>query len=139
MTEHRRPLHVGVFLGLSAGAYALSLATVTALQAQSEASVMADRAPTSRAIVELAAQHDLLEADARDAGLLYERATGAYDRVGRTLGDVEAQLGTLARVVEAVDGAARALPDRVALPPVSRAITRVGPPAVHATTAASGG
>lgn len=139
MTERRRPLHVGVFLGLSAGAYALSLAGVTALQAQTEAATTADRSPAAEALAGLAAQHDSLEADAMRAGFAYERATGAYDRVGQALADVETQLGQLATIVQAVDGAARALPNRVALPAVSRTVTRSRPATVHATTAASGG
>lgn len=139
MTEPRRPLHVGAFLGLSAGAYALSLAAVTALQARSEAAVIADRGPTAQAIGELTRRNDGLEADARHAGLAYERATGAYDRVGQSLADVEAGLGELATIVEAVDGAARSLPDHVALPRVSRTVRSVRPAPVHATTSASGG
>jgi hypothetical protein len=139
MTDARRPLHVGTFLGLSAGAYALSLAAVTALQAQSETAIAADRAPTVQAISRLAVQIDSLEANARHAGLTFERATGAYDRVGQTMVDVETQLGELAKAVEAVDGAARALPDHVALPRVSPTVTSIRTTKVHATTAASGG
>jgi hypothetical protein len=139
MTDARRPVHVGVFLGLSAGAYALSLAGVTALQAQSEAAIAADRVPTAEAISQLAAQNDSLEASARRARLTYDRAMGAYDRVGQTLAEVEDRLGELAKTVEAVDGAVRALPDRVALPQVSRTVTSIKSPTVHATTSASGG
>ena len=139
MTDRRWPLHIGVFLGVSAGAYALSLAGVTALQARSEAATVADRGPTAEAIARLAARNDSLEATALNAGQTYERATGSYDRLAQAMPDVEIQLGDLARIVEAVDGAARALPDRVALPPVSRTVTRAKPATVHATTAASGG
>lgn len=138
MTDRRRPLHVGAFVGLSAGAYALGLAAVTAFQAQSEVAVVADRAPTAQAIAELAAQNDSLEASARRASQTYERATGTYERAGPTLADLEAQLARLADVVRAVDGAAHSLPDHVALPRISRAVATVRP-TVHATTAASGG
>lgn len=139
MTEVRRPLHVIVYLGLSAGAYAVSLAAVTALQAQSEAAVVTDRAPTAQAIAGLSAANDRLETRARLVGLTYERATGAYDRVGQTLADVEAQLAGLADLVGDVNGASVALPDRVALPRLTRTVTPVSQPTVHATTAASGG
>jgi hypothetical protein len=139
VTDPRRPLHVGVFLGLSAGAYALGLAGVTALEAQSEATIADDRAPTAEAISELRAQNDSLEASARHAALTYNWATGEYDRVGQTLAGIEARLGELAQAVEAVDGAARALPNRVALPRVSRQVTSINNTTVHATTAASGG
>jgi hypothetical protein len=86
MTEVRRPLHVVAYLGLSAGAYAVSLAAVTALQAQSEAAVHTDRAPTAQAIADIAAANDRLEARAGLVGRTYERATGAYDQVRQTLG-----------------------------------------------------
>jgi hypothetical protein len=139
MTDARRPLHVAVFLGLSAGAYAVSLAGVTALQARSEAAVLVDRAPTAQAIAEIAARHDALEAKADRTTAAFQRAAGAYDAVGRTLTDVEAQLSGLADAVGTIQGTAQGLPTRVALPRVSRAATAVSRPTVHATTAASGG
>ena len=139
MTDSRKPLHLGVFLGMSAGAYALSLAAVTAFQSGTEAALIADHAPTQAAIEGLASRNDLLEATARDAGDAFDRANGAYDRVGKTLTAVEAQLATLAKTVGKVNGAAKALPGQVALPKVGRAPATVRAPAVHATTAASGG
>lgn len=146
MTEPKRPLHLGVFLGLSAGAYASGLAAVTWLQAQSEAALLESRVPAAQAIDVLAAQNDSLASSAQRAGVTYRRATDAYDLVGRTLAEVEAQLADLGGLVGAVDGAVDALPDRVALPridrapaPVGRAPVAVRQPTVHATTAASGG
>jgi hypothetical protein len=139
MTEARRPLHVVVYLGLSAGVYAVSLAAVTAHQANSEAAVVTDRAPTALAIAGLSAANDRLETRANLVGGTYERATGAYDRLGQALADVEAQLAGFADLVGAVNGASLALPDRVALPNLTRTVTPVSRPTVHATTAASGG
>lgn len=139
MTEARRPLHVVAYLGLSAGVYAVSLAAVTALQAQSEAAVVTDRAPAAQAIAGLSAANDRLEARAGLIGQTYEQATGAYDRLGQTLADVEAQLAGLADIVGTVNGASLALPDRVALPSITRTVAPVSRPTVHATTAASGG
>lgn len=139
MTEVRRPLHLATFLGVSAAAYAVSLAIVTALQAQTEAVVMSDRAPSAQSIAHLSASNDRLESRARQAAVVYQRATDAYDRVGQALTDVESQLARLADVVGTVNGAALALPDRVALPRVTRSVTPIGQPTVHAVTAASGG
>ncbi len=142
MTEHRR-LHVGAFLGLSVGAYALSLAGVTALQAGAEAAIADDRVPTEQAIAALALQHGSLEDDAHRAALAYERATQAYGRVGDSLADVETRLADLTTVIAAVDGAARALPAHAPLPQVTRTVTttrvKAKPAPAHATTAASGG
>lgn len=137
MGEPRR-LHVGMFLGLSAGAYGLSLAGVTALQAQSEAAIVADRTPAQEALARLAAGNDSLEANGRRVSLSYDQMTSAYERVSQTLVDVEAQLSGLAEAVGAVDGVARSLPDHVALPKLVRAATSVGASTVHATTGGSG-
>jgi hypothetical protein len=139
VAESRHPLHLAVYLGLSAGAYAVGLAAVTTLQVQAEAAMRTDREPTAQAIATLAQSNDRLEARARIIGRAYDQATGAYDRVGQALADVEAQLAGLAGVVGDVNGAALALPDRVALPRVTRAVAPISRPVVHATTAASGG
>ena len=139
MTDRRRPLHLGIFLGLSAGAYGLSLAGVTAFQAQSEAAIAADQGPTQDAIASLGDTNDSLAANADQAGQAYDRATGEYDRVGKTLADVEAQLARLAKAVGGVDGAAKSLPSHASLPKVSHSVGTVAAPAVHATTKASGG
>jgi len=139
MTDTRRPPHLGVMLGLSTGAYALSLAVVTAFQARTDAAVLNDRAPTADAIARLGAGNDALETRAAAAADAYRHATGAYERVTSTVADVEARLAELAAAVQAVDGAASALPNRVALPRVTRTVNAAAPVVVHATTAASGG
>jgi hypothetical protein len=139
MTETRRPLHLGAYLGLSAGAYAVGLAVVTALEAQAEAAVVADRTSTSSAVEQLAASNDRLETRARLVARTYDEAAGAYDRLGIELVDLESRLADLADVVGTVNGVALALPDRVSLPRVSRAAAPATRPQVHATTAASGG
>lgn len=139
MTEARRPLHVAVFLGVSAGAYAVGLAGVTALQAHSEAAVLVERVPTAQEIAAIGARQDALEAHADRAAAAYTRAAGAYDAVGQGLTDIEAQLSELADIVGTIEGAAQDLPSRVALPRISRVAATVSRPVVHATTAASGG
>jgi hypothetical protein len=133
-----RRLHVGVFVGLSAAAYGMSLAAVTALQAQSDAAVAADRAPAQEAFARLAADHDSLEARGQRASYAYDQTTSAYERMTQALTTVEMQLGGLARTVGSVEGVARSLPDPVALPTVVRAATTISPTTVHATTGGSG-
>jgi hypothetical protein len=139
MTDRRLPLHIGTFLGVSAGAYALSLVAVTAFQARSDSAVIAARAPTVQVLAELDAKNESLLDDARRARLTYEQAMTTYQRMGTTLTDVDGELAKLAKTVENVDGLARALPDHVALPAISRTVSTVSAPAVHATTGASGG
>ena len=139
MTDRRLPLHIGTFLGVSAGAYALSLAAVTAFQARSDSAVIAARAPTVQVLAEFEAKNDLLLTDARRAHLTYNLAMTTYRRLVTTLTDVDDQIANLAKTVEKVDGLARALPDHVALPAINRTVKTVSAPAVHATTGASGG
>ncbi len=139
MTDPRRPYHLGVFLGLSATAYAVFLAGVTGLQAGADGAVVAARAPDLQAAAQVAAEHDQLEAHLESVASAYARAALRYEQLGSGLGDLESSLGDLSAIVSSVQGAARALPARVALPPVSRTVVRVAAPAVHATTGASGG
>jgi len=139
MTDRRLPLHIGTFVGVSAGAYALSLVAVTAFQDQSDSAVIAARAPTVQILAELEARNESLLIDAWRARLTYEQAMTTYRRMGTTLTDVDDQLAKLAKTVETVDGLARALPDHVALPAINRTVRTVSAPTVHATTGASGG
>ena len=83
MTEGRRsavsvPAHLGVILGLSTGAYALTLAAVTGLQSSAEAATRMGRAPTMAAIDAMAADHDRLTARLDAARAAYEAAAGVY-------------------------------------------------------------
>ena len=60
MTESRRPIHLAVLVGVSAGAYAISLAGVTALQSTTDARIAAERAPADHAVDVMAVGHDRL-------------------------------------------------------------------------------
>lgn len=139
MTETRRPVHLAVLVGVSASAYAISLAGVAALQSATDARVAADRAPAGQAADALATGHDELERSLDEASRAYVLSSGRYARVGTGLVDMEASLDALGTRVEKVSGAANALPGRVSLPAIStstRVITRTR--VVHATTGASG-
>jgi hypothetical protein len=138
MTERRRPLHLAVALGVSAGVYAVSLAAVTSLQADQEAAMAAERAPTLDALASLRVANDRLGSRVLSAGSRYDAASNGYRRVTAGLEALDGRLDTLAASVAGIEGAAVALPARVPLPSVSRART-VTAPAVHATTSASGG
>lgn len=139
MTERRRPVHLAVLVGMSASAYAVSLAGVAALQSATDGQVAADRAPVGRAADALATGHDQLERSLDEASRAYVVSSERYARVGTELVDMETSLDALGTRVEKVSGAAKALPGRVTLPTIStstRVITRTR--VVHATTGASG-
>jgi hypothetical protein len=132
------PAHVATMLGLSVAGYGLALALVTGLQAASEAAISADRAPLGRAIDELAAGHDRLERELRDTAATYADAAAGYATAVGALAGLDDRLATLAASVEVVDGAARALPASVALPPVVRSVRPAATrPSAHVTSGGS--
>lgn len=136
--EARRPYHVGVFLGLSAAAYAVSLAGVTALQASSEQAVAAAQAPRVSALRAVAAGHDDLERRLAAGSAAFDAAAGGYQRAADSLGGLERELDGLSASVGKVTGVTSALPNHVALPSLPKMAPIAAAPAVHATTTASG-
>ncbi|HEX4898328.1 MAG TPA: hypothetical protein VFV53_08245 [Candidatus Limnocylindrales bacterium] len=143
MTERRPamsvPAHLGVILGLSTGAYALTLAAVTGLQSSAEAATRMERAPTITAIDTMAADHDRLTARLDAARAAYEAAAGVYGDAGLQVADLGARLDALVAAVGEVSGTASSLPSSVQLPPIARSVAKVAAPATQATTGASGG
>ena len=138
MTEKRLPVHLAVALGVSAGVYAASLATVTALQADQEAALAAERAPAARAIASLRAHNDRLDAGVAAAGSAFGVAADGYQRVAASLDGLDGRLRRLAATVARIEGAAVALPARAPMPTLRTAVRVVAAPAVHSTTGASG-
>jgi hypothetical protein len=138
MTDARRPAHLAVLLGASAGIYAVSLAGVTALQSATDQAVIDERAPLGAATTSLSDGHDALEGDLERAARAYGDAAAGYDRLGPRLDAMETSLDALAGTVSQVSGAAKALPGHVTLPVVTRTVTTAAAPVTHATTGASG-
>ncbi len=132
------PAHIGILLGLSTGAYALSLAFVSGLQTSAEAAVATERAPALATIDQLDRGHAQLERNLAAARSAYEGAAAAYAASGTAFTELEARLADLATAVAAVSGSAASMPTTVRLPSVSRSVRGGSAPAVHATTGASG-
>jgi hypothetical protein len=131
------PAHLGVILGLATAGYSIALAGVSALQGAAETALAADRSPVAAAIDEAAANHDRLESALGAAGRDYATLASGYGTVTERLMDVEARIGTLAGVTGAIDGAARALPTRIAMPPVVRSVGTAPRATAHATSGGS--
>ncbi len=140
----RRPIHLGVLLGLSASAYAVSLAGVTALQSASDLAVDAAHAPAIDAISSARDRQGVLEAAAQEArgdlGAIVER----YGTTADELAAVQARLDALAAQVAALETASSGLPTKISVPSAPR-LPRVSvgrapaaAPVSHATTGASG-
>lgn len=133
----RLPMHVGVLLGASTAAYAVTLAAVTGLQASSEADLIAERAPAIAGVHDLGARNQDLGDALVLAGRRYDGLNRAYAAAGGRLTALEAALADLATSVQAIDGVSRSLPASVPLPKITRVVVS-GAPATNATTSASG-
>lgn len=147
MTERRRlpslPPNVVVYLGLSTGAYALSLAAVTGLQSASEAAARSARAPMVDAVNAVTADHDLLAQRVTAAHRAYDAAAAAYEAAGVNVTALDGRLADLAGAVADLNGTAAQLPSSIKLPAVSKpAKTSAGSSSstttTHVTTGASG-
>ena len=113
-----------MLIGVSASAYAVSLAGVTALQSSTDARIAAEPAPAGHAADVLARDHDALEASLNGAAQAYTLAADRYAAIGPRLTDMETSLADLSKRVSKVTGAANALPGHVNLPTISTS-TRV--------------
>ena len=137
----RRPIHVVVAVGMTAGLYAVSLAGVTALQSATDAQLAADRAPAAGAVAQLRGTHDAMESGlARLAGA-YTKAADGYRAITDGIAGHEQALTALEQQVKAAAGSAAALsvPSLARLPAVSSSAAVVSSrPAVNACTTASG-
>ena len=142
MTERgsgRVPPHVLVMLSASTAAYAVALAAVAGVQSADDAALAAARDPIANAVEQVAAAHDQI-GDRLDRGrALYAAVAQAYAAAGGSMTTLEAQLGTLAKTVDAIDGVSRSLPSTVRLPSIAGSVGGARAPATHATTGASGG
>lgn len=135
------PTRAGILLGGSAAAYALTLAGIAILQAQSDAQVIAVRQPWVDQVAERRAANDALEGDLVKIDAEARALAADYGKVGATVTDFQGRLDTLAALVAEVQGSAAALPTRIALPSVSMhgSVGGKKAPATSSTTGASGG
>lgn len=113
------PARAGILFGVSAAVYAVTLAGVAGLQAESEAALSAARAPHLDALAQTRAANDAMEAKLLAADAQVRLLAGTYAAVGTGVEAYQARLDELARLVADVEGSAAALPDRIQLPSVS--------------------
>jgi len=140
-TATRRPIHVVVAVGMTAGLYALSLAGVTALQSATDAQLAADRAPAAGAVAQLKSTHDAMEGSLDRLASAYAKVANGYQAITDGIVGHEQALAALRQQVEAAAGSAAALsvPSLSRLPAVSgSAVTVRSRPVVNACTTASG-
>jgi hypothetical protein len=140
MIDRRLPSHLAILIGISAGAYAVSLAGVTALQSGADARLRDDREPARLAAATVAADHAELEAAVESAARRYAALAERYQETGATVTGMEASLDELAVRAATLAESAASLPTRFSLPTVRAAAAprRAAPPKTDATTRASG-
>lgn len=140
MAEKRRPIHLGIAVGVSASMYAVSLAAVTALQNQQNAQTSAGYAPLADAADRLDATNADLEARMDAARAAFDDSTTAFsDLAGRVPG-FETRLKSLAGTLAQVQGSSASLsiPSGGSIPHVAGSKPVAAKPPVHTTTSASG-
>jgi hypothetical protein len=134
------PARAGMLIGASAAVYAVALAGVSGLQAESDAAAIARREPWLAEIAESRAANDRLEATLIAASSEAKALADEYAATGVVVSAYQARLDELASLVAEVQGSAAALPARISLPKVTvRGATRSTRPSTTATSGASGG
>jgi hypothetical protein len=113
------PARAGMLVGASAAVYALTLAGISGLQAETDASVAAARAPYQDVVAQTRAANDALEARIAKANAEVGALVGIYGKVGTNVEAYQARLDSLAALVAEVQGSAAALPTRIKLPTVT--------------------
>ncbi len=139
------PTRAGMLIGASAAIYAVTLAGVSVMQADSDAAIVARRQPYLEAVAAARSANDALEIAVVKADDAARALAGDYAAVGGDVASYQSRLDELAALVAEVRGSAAALPTRISLPTVSVRSAGSGggsssrAPATKATTAASGG
>ena len=132
----RRPVHVVVAVGMTAGLYAISLAGVAMLQSASDLQLAADRAPAADAVAGLKSAHDAMEASLGTLSGAYAHAADGYKGIANGIVGHEQALAALGQQVQAAAGSAAAL----SVPVISLAPARPsGPASAYAPPGARSG
>ncbi|OGO57244.1 MAG: hypothetical protein A2V84_02230 [Chloroflexi bacterium RBG_16_70_13] len=142
--ERKVPYHIGVAIGLSTGAYALSLAAVTNLQIDHDRELIDDRRPVQDAIALLGAYHGRMAAELEEARTQYESGSQDYGVLTARLAELRADLERLGLDVGSIEGMTGLLPSQIRLPSVPSIVAPpapnpLTPPPTHGKTGASGG
>ncbi len=113
------PARAGMLLGATAAIYAVTLAGIAGLQADSEAGVAAARAPYLDELAQARAANDAMETRIAKSDTEIHALVATYGAVGGNVASFQERLDSLAALVADVQGSAAALPARIKLPAVS--------------------
>ena len=111
--ERRRPYHVGVAIGLTTGAYAISLMAASTLQIQHDRAIIEDRAPVADAITILGDHHDDMRMRLEMARARYTVGADGYGALITRLDAMRDRLTAMDKTVTAIEKANGALAARI--------------------------
>jgi hypothetical protein len=113
------PARAGMLLGASAAVYAVTLAGVAGLQAQTDTATAAARAPYVDQVIGIRTANDELERLVTKADAESRALAADYAAAGTLVSDYQSRLDALTALVAKVEGSAAALPTRIKLPSVT--------------------
>lgn len=103
--EPKRPYHVGVAIGVTTGAYALSLLATSTLQIQQDRALILDRHPVDVAITVLGDDHDEMESRLQLARTRYADGAEGYGALIARLDKLHARLAKMDKTVTSIERA----------------------------------
>lgn len=113
------PTRAGMLIGVSAAVYAVSLASVAGLQAQTVAEAAAQNQPAIDALAQARAANDALAASIGDADTRIRALADQYNSMSQDVGAYQARFEELSKLVATIRGSAAAMSAKIALPNVS--------------------
>ena len=135
----------GMLVGVSAAVYAVSLATIAGLQAQTQLDAAARQQPAIDAVARAKAANDSLQAAIETADARVRALATQYQSVSSGMAGYQARLAELSQLVSRAEGSAAKLNANFALPAVTMhgtisagSVGGGGGSAVVTTTTASG-
>jgi len=131
--EPRRPYHLGVAIGVTTGAYALSLMVASTLQIRNDRALIADRHPVEVAISVLGSNHDAMGSRLELARTRYADGADGYGTLVDRLEKMRARLATMNKTVAAIERDSGSIAARIP------GVTTAGSNQARGSTGRSGG
>jgi uncharacterized membrane protein YgcG len=122
--EAKRPYHLGVAVGVTTGAYALSLLAASTLQIQHDRALIADRQPVATAIDVLGEHHDDMARRLEVARAAYATRADGYGTLITRLDTMRERLAKMDATVTAIERANGVL--AASIPGVPSSVSRSG-------------
>jgi len=116
---HSTATRAGVIVGVSAAIYAVSLAAVAGLEANSQAQAAADAQPALNALAATTSENDAMNAAISDANARLQQLAHDYDSTSTDMSAYQAKFDQLSALVAKIQGSAAAMNAHFKLPAVT--------------------